>query len=55
MSVVNSYLSLMTNPLYEYNKFVYSPIDEHLCYFQYLVMKNKTGLNSFVHICIKIY
>lgn len=55
MSVVNSYLLLRSNPLYEYDKFVYSPVDEHLCYFQYSVIKNKTGLNFFVHIHVKIY
>lgn len=37
----------------EHNKFVYSCIDGHLWYFQCLVIKNKTGINFFVHISVK--
>lgn len=55
MSVVNSFLMLRSSSLYEWNKFVYSPIDGRLCYFQCLVIMNETGMNFFcLYLCKNI-
>ena len=34
---------------------VYHPLDGHLCYFQFLVIMNKTSLNLYVEIIVWIY